>query len=384
MPTLPNMGLILPTEGGDADIWDTLLASVFELLDDHDHTSGKGVPVKAAGLRIDADVPFSYDSDYFAATDVKAVDFEPVLAAEVTGYAAALWVSSVDNELYWRTTGGSNVKITDGTELNVSAFTGGIGGDYAAVSALFSFDDGTDSYWARQQEVVGVRAWARLRVGDLDIYETAASISNRVRIQSPAALAASYALTLPAALPGSTQLAQVSATGEMSLSNTIAESVVLAAGKTITLSAAGRVITGDRRFTCLVHANQCITAGTVASETGTPGATQNASVTAYYPITVPFAWNEDGGTVKLVSVYVRTDDGSANNTTYSVVRQAGFEDADFTANIAGTLTTTTADSVLLTLTTPDNIDGLIFWVKVITDAGSSRRILTLTPTYRFT
>lgn len=221
MPTLPNMGLILPTEGGDADIWDTLLAAVFELIDEHDHTSGKGTPVKVAGLRIDGDVAWNYGGDYFAITGAKAFDFEPVLASEVTGYAAALWVSSVDNELYWRTTGGSNVKLTDGTELNVSAFTGGISGDYAAVGADFRFDDATDSYWARQQEVAGVRAWASLRVGNVDIYEAAASITNRIRIQSPSALAASYTLTLPAALPGSTSVMQLSAAGVMSASNTL-------------------------------------------------------------------------------------------------------------------------------------------------------------------
>jgi len=223
MAPTANMNLVLPIDHGSDDTWDTLLDACFGLIDAHDHSNGKGVRVPVAGLDINADLSFASGGLYAAATDVLAIDFQPALPADVSSYAGALFVSSVDNNLYYRTTSGTNVKIIDGVSLNVAGFAGGIGGDYTAVGALLSFDDATDSYWLQQQG--SPRPWARIRVGDVDIYETAASITNRVRLQSPAALAASYALTLFSALPGSTVAVQLSAAGVLSASNTFASAI---------------------------------------------------------------------------------------------------------------------------------------------------------------
>jgi hypothetical protein len=274
MPDSPtaNMALVLPTDHSDTDVWGALLADVFALIDAHDHTAGKGVKVPAAALRINADLPFSDAGAYYAATSLKAADFQPVNPSDVAGYAGALFVSNVDNNLYWRTTAGANVKVTDGTTLNVAGFTGGIGGDYASVGALLSFTDSIDSYSLLQQDPGGGRPWARLRTGDVDIYQTAAGITNRVRIQSPAALAASYALTLPGAAPASTQIVQVTSGGVMSFSNTIAENLAMAAGKTITLS-------GDITFTSAGKVNHAEKMIGVAHELLQFGATGTWSLT---------------------------------------------------------------------------------------------------------
>lgn len=220
MSTTPNMSLVLPVDHASTDLWGAILNTVFPLIDSHDHTTGKGVQIQAAALKINADVAWSFGGVNYAITALSACDFTPVAAASVTAYSSALFANSSDaNNLYYRNSAGTNVKITSGSTLNVS-IVGGIGGDYASVGALLSFDDATDSYWLQQQG--GPRPWARVRVGDVDIYETAASITNRIRVQSPAALVASYALTLPPALPGSTLALQVSSAGVMSLSNTIA------------------------------------------------------------------------------------------------------------------------------------------------------------------
>lgn len=215
------MGLTLPTDHQSLDAWGAILNTALGLVEAHNHTAGNGNLVPTGGLSIDADLAFNTK----AITGLKAIDFTAVATTAVTGYAGAFFVNSADSNLYYRTTAGVNVQVTNGAALNVSAFTGGIGGDYASVGALFSFDDATDSYWAQQELVLGVRAWAGLRVGNVDIYEQAASITNRVRLNSPTALAASYALTLPAALGGSTLALQVSSAGVMSLSNSFASSL---------------------------------------------------------------------------------------------------------------------------------------------------------------
>lgn len=213
MSATPNMGLVLPDDHGSIDVWDTILDVVFAQLDAHDHTAGNGALVPVAGLIINAHVQMASGGSHFALYDALAYDFFPSAPSSATSFAGALFMSSADNELYWRTAGGTNVKITNGAALNVASFIGGIGGDYSAVGALESYDDASRRYLFQQEG--SPRPWAGLAAGNVDIYEQAASIVNRVRLQSHAALAASYALTFPAALPASVATLRVDATGNL-------------------------------------------------------------------------------------------------------------------------------------------------------------------------
>jgi hypothetical protein len=207
------MGLTEPTVGGDADVWGGELNSDLDLIDQHDHTAGKGVKVPSAGLNINADVSWSSGGTNYAIKDLKALDMAPVASATVSTLADAFFVNISDNELYWRNHSGTNVKVTSGSSLNVSGFVGGIGGDYSSVSALLSYDDSTRRYLFQQELAAGLRAWAGIASADLDIYEKAVSITNKVTLKSPGALAASYTLTFPAALPASTYIATISNAG---------------------------------------------------------------------------------------------------------------------------------------------------------------------------
>jgi hypothetical protein len=228
------MLIVWPTDADDFNVWAPIMDTAIRgIVDGHDHTTSKGVKIPAAALNINDDVTFGGHS----ATNLAAVDFAAVAAAVVAGFAGALFLNSADNELYWRNTSGTNVKLTAGAALNVAAFTGGIGGDYAAVGALVVFDDGTDSYWFQQQLGTGVRQYARMRSADVDLYEFKANPAagvptQRVRLASPAALAASYTLTMPAALPAVKALVQVDSTGALTVaaSNTKNYSMAFASG----------------------------------------------------------------------------------------------------------------------------------------------------------
>jgi hypothetical protein len=225
MPTLPNMGLITPTGHGSEDVWDTILESLFTLVDEHDHSSGKGVKVPSSGLNINADVAWNSGGTYYAITGIKALDFQPSLDSAMSAFACALYVDSDDNELYWRTAGGVNVRVTDTNSLNVGSFTGGIGGDYATTTALLDYDDATDTYRLRQELSGGVRQYAKIGVADIVLreYDPAGDLTvpvETITIKSPDALAAAYTMTLPAAVPASTSLMQMSSTGAVLVSNT--------------------------------------------------------------------------------------------------------------------------------------------------------------------
>lgn len=237
MPTTPNMSMVLPTEGGDDNVWDTLLNAALTLNDAHDHTTGKGVKVPSAGLNINADISFG---GLWATTAMRAVDFTPVAPADVASLAGAFFVNSSDsNNLYFRTVSGSNVKVTDGTTLNVAGFAGGIGGDYSTAGALVAYVSANKNYTFKGPDPGGGRRWEGLAGGQVDIYEQYTTAANRVRLQSPAALAASYELTLPAAPPASTALVAVSSAGVMTLKSTFTRTAIYNAGLCQPLNGSG-------------------------------------------------------------------------------------------------------------------------------------------------
>lgn len=212
MPTLPNMALITPTQGGDSGTWDDKINAALALVDAHDHTSGKGVRVPVAGVNINADLAMGA----YGLTGLGKAAFSAV-AALASG-SKTLFVSSADNELYWRTNGGTNVKLTLGSSINTT-LVGGIVGDYSSVGAEVAYDDANKRYTFKDQSSP-TKKWARLASGPVRIYEYNTTESVYVEHAVDAALAASYTATWPAALPGAQALMQISAAGAVIFSNT--------------------------------------------------------------------------------------------------------------------------------------------------------------------
>jgi hypothetical protein len=217
--TTPNLGLTEPVDHGSADVWGPILNTDFDLIDAHDHTAGKGVQVPSAALKINADVSWSFAGTHYAIADALAFDMFPTTAASVAAYASALFTNSSDNNLYYRNQGGTNVQITAGNSLNFSV-TGGFGGDYTAVGALASFIDASDSYVFQQQVGSAVRQYGKIQGADLWLFEYKANPAagvpaNRVALKSPAALAASYDWTWPAAVPAANTFVMVDNTGAL-------------------------------------------------------------------------------------------------------------------------------------------------------------------------
>lgn len=208
MTTLPNLSLVLPTRGAPgAGIWDDTLDADLALIDAHNHTAGKGVAVPTAGININADLSFG---SAFGLTNAQRIQFASVTA--LSSNNKSLFVNAADNELYWRSNAGSNVKLTAGAALNVAAFTGGFGGDYAAVGAVAAFDDAGDRYTFKQQSPFN---WARLASGEVRIFETGTLDTVFVGLAAPAALAASFTITLPLALPAATRMLSMDSAGNV-------------------------------------------------------------------------------------------------------------------------------------------------------------------------
>jgi len=311
------MAIVMPTDLGDANVWGPILDTALgTVVDRHDHTTGKGVRIPSAALKINADVSWSDSGLSWSITDLKAVDFTP--SAVQTALAGALFVSDgtsslTANELYWRTTSGVNVKLTAGSALNVAAFTGGFGGDYAAVGALALFDDASESYWFQQQVGTGVRQYARMRSADVDLYEFKAHPSagvptNRVRLASPAALAASYDITFPSALPGSTLALQLTSAGILTASNTFSNAVVLSSSLSVGTTLG---ITGATTLTGLLSANGGVTTQSFVM-TGSDTVTHPSRAISI----APAAFNAISTATLLESFIAGSAGGAASGGTY--------------------------------------------------------------------
>lgn len=234
------MGLIMPEENGDDGVWDTLINDAADAIDAHNHTSGNGARVPSTGININADL----ECNGWYITELGAIQLNSVslLAAGTNDLFATA------GNLYWRNGSGTNVQITSGSTINAAAI-GGIVGDYASVGAEVAFTDSTDTYTFKQQTGAGVKQYARGAFGSVDLYEfkanpTAGVPTTRVRLSSPAALAGSYEITMPAALPGSTVPLQISSAGVVTASNTFVNPPLFTTAKDRVLDLGSPVMTG--------------------------------------------------------------------------------------------------------------------------------------------
>jgi len=238
--TTPNMSLVLPALGSDPGVWDTYNNNALTTVDAHTHAAGSGVLIRPNAIGINDDLTFAG----YSATNLRAA----VFTAQAS-FATALAIYVKTNDLYFRDGASNEVRLTSSGALNI-ATTGGIAGDYIAASAQVYYDDANKTY--RFLEAAPPNNWSYVACGGVDLYQQGLGITNRVRLSSPNALAASYEWVWPAALPASNALVQVSAAGVLTTSNTVTKAVTMtevttfsagatcAAGQHFTVSAAGR------------------------------------------------------------------------------------------------------------------------------------------------
>lgn len=252
MPTTPNMGMLLPvptvtpgptyaSENNDA----------FEVVDSHDHSSGKGVPVPSDGININADLSFNN----FNATTLRSVRFtsqgSPLsLPADLS----CLYVSM--GNLFYNNQLGQQVQITSGAAIDATSI-GGIGGDYATSTALefYTTFTRTFTFWSANNVP------ANLDAGSVTIREVTTS-PHGLTLASPTGLAADYTITMPPALPASTASLVVSPSGIASFSpgaNVPTGSVIMHAG---TSAPSGYLLCDGTSYTRSSQANLFAAIGT--------------------------------------------------------------------------------------------------------------------------
>lgn len=304
MATLPNMNIVLPTLGQDSGQWDDKLNAALTLVDAHDHTNGKGPRVPTAGININADLAFGG----FGPTGLGKAAFNAVTA--LASGSKTLFVNSADNELYWRTNGGTNVKLTSGTSINVT-LVGGIVGDYSSVGAEVAYDDANKRYTFKQQG--SPKPWARIATGPVRIYEYNTTETVYVELAVDATLGASYTITLPAALPAADgAVLQITAAGIVSY----AANPTLAANAYYKVSGTGKYKHGTKYVTVALNNFLALPqSGTVANNGGEPGIAPNDGIDLYYPL--PDCLTEDHRVVS-ITMYIDSTPGIAITYTFAL------------------------------------------------------------------
>ena len=173
----PNMNLIVPVAGVDTGlVWEQSTAADLSIIDGHDHSTGKGVPITPAGLNISSDLSFNGNQ----ATTLKAVAYQAQgsLSTLLSTYV-------VGADLYYNDGSGNAIQITKSGSVNATS-------------------SGISSGTASASFVAGVLVVnsapltpANIQAGSILLGNNVAN-SKFLTLSPPSAMAANYTVTLPA------------------------------------------------------------------------------------------------------------------------------------------------------------------------------------------
>jgi hypothetical protein len=201
---LSNISLVLPTIGIDSGlIWEQSFNANMTNLDNHDHSSGKGLQIQPNGMLISSDLAFLSNN----ATQLRSTRFiSQVSVLAGAQDVACLYV--VGNELYYNDyTGGNHVQIT--LNGNVNATSSGI----SSGTATAAFSSGVLLVKGSSTTAASVEMLSC-------ILTNSGNLTNLLTLQAPT-LSSSLLQTLPLT-PGATSFMTMDASGNMGASIAIA------------------------------------------------------------------------------------------------------------------------------------------------------------------
>lgn len=151
----PNMTLELPLVGVEiGPAWAEELNLAMEVIDQHNHTPGSGVPVPTSGINIDANLTFAG----FSATNL----LSSIYNSQTVSPAGSNKIYVNNGELVFIDGSGVEVQITSMGGINIAS-TGTIGGDYGqpGVPAAVVYSNTTKVFSFTQSPGVGAFIFAQ-------------------------------------------------------------------------------------------------------------------------------------------------------------------------------------------------------------------------------
>ncbi len=221
------MNLDLPTPSTTAGPeWAQELNDALELVDEHDHSSGRGVRITPAAININADL----DCNAYAVTEVDSIQLE-----DRGSDISARGVYAKSGNLFYRNTNGDSIQLTSGSSI------AGASGSFTGLSspAAATYSSGNKQFiWTFDSN-----KFARMANADIVLYpyDASTAYTRAITLKAPAGLeaASSYSITLPTALPGAVQWLNIDASGivdHSSLAGTANQVNVSQSATAVTLS----------------------------------------------------------------------------------------------------------------------------------------------------
>lgn len=232
--TSTNMGMPIPGVSVTAGpLWATDINSCLTIIDAHDHSPGYGVQIGPAGMNINADLTFNgYNATTFRSVRFTAQGSPLGLSTD----KGCIYESGVD--LYYNDGSGNQIRLTQSG--GVAGSSGSIGSLASPASATYSAGSKTFIWQS------GSTKAAAMDNGAVTIRETDVASAKGITLSSPTSLGADYSLTLPTALPGSTQYLSSTSSGSMAFASpdTIRSSMTKTASSS-TATAGNVAVTND-------------------------------------------------------------------------------------------------------------------------------------------
>lgn len=199
-----------------------LINGDLDIIDVHDHTTGKGVAIPSGGININADLQFnSFNATLLRSTRFVAQGSPLALATDL----GCVYVSGVD--LYYNDVNGNQVRITQ---------SGGVAGSPGSISGLSSpasatYNSGTQTFvWQSNTSIA-----ANMDFGSAVLRNLSPNSTFGLTL-SPPVLGSNYTITLPS-LPVATSFMQMDTSGNVSavvpLANGITRSMQAAVGQQV-------------------------------------------------------------------------------------------------------------------------------------------------------
>lgn len=194
MPTnTPNMNLLVPTIGTDSGlVWEQSVNANSNNLDAHNHTSGRGSQIPSAGLNIDTSLDMN---------NQLLINTQATVYSAVNSLSNTLATYVIGSDLYFNDGSSNVVRLTVGGAVNAtsSGITSGTA-SAAFVGSVLVVNADTNKP-------------ADVQCGSVLLGNNVTS-SNYCTLAPPAAMAASFGLTLPS-IPASTSFITLDASGNM-------------------------------------------------------------------------------------------------------------------------------------------------------------------------
>jgi hypothetical protein len=185
--------------------WASEINGDLTLLDAHDHTTGKGLPVPVAGLSIDDDLGFG------GVHGIEQASFLGLYPQAVSPVGGTRLYANTSGNLFYNNGSGTPVQITNGASVSPGT-SGSISG--LSFPAAAKYDNGTSTFSFYGNE--GASQLAPMEHGPLLLHTSVAG-SQALQIQPSASMVSGYTLTLPPTLPASvTSFLATSTTGVQS------------------------------------------------------------------------------------------------------------------------------------------------------------------------